>query len=61
MGFYKLDSFQEGHVQSGQVGSPLLLNKALKWAQEVWLWGFYNLDSLQEGHVHMGKWAFPCC
>ena len=33
--FYKLDSFQEGHVQSGQVGFPLLLNKALKWGQEI--------------------------
>ena len=28
-GSYKLHSFEEGHVQSGQVGFPLLLNKAL--------------------------------
>ena len=29
MTFYKLHSFEEGHVQIGQVGFPLLLNKAL--------------------------------
>ena len=32
---YKVDFVKEGHVQSGQVGFPLLLNKALKWGQEA--------------------------
>ena len=43
----------------GQVGFPLLLNKALKWGQEVWIWGFYELDSFQEGHVQSGQVGFP--
>ena len=41
------------------MGFPLLLNKALKWGQEVWIWVFYQLDSFQEGHVHSGQVAFP--
>ena len=32
---YKVDFIRVGHVQSGQVGFPLLLNKALKWGQET--------------------------
>ena len=28
------------HVQGGQVGFPLMLNKAVKWGQEVWIWVF---------------------
>ena len=32
---YKVHFVREGHVQSGQVGFPLLLNKALKWGQET--------------------------
>ena len=32
---YKVDFVKEGHVQSGQVGFPLLLNKALKWGPET--------------------------
>ena len=50
-GLYKLHCFQEGHIESGQLGFPLLLNKVLKWGQEVWIWGFNKLDSVQESHV----------
>ena len=32
---YRVDFVEEGHVQSGQVGFPLLLNKALTWGQET--------------------------
>ena len=50
-----------GHVQSGQVGFLLLLNKSLKWGQETWIWAFYKLHSFEEGIFRVGKWAFPCC
>ena len=40
VGLYKLDFVEEGHIQSGQLGFPLLLNKALKWGQELWILGF---------------------
>ena len=30
-----MDFVREGHVQSGEVGFPLPLNKALKWGQET--------------------------
>ena len=43
------------------MGFPLLLNKALKWGQETWIWAFYKLHSFEEGMLRMGKWAFPCC
>ena len=52
---------EEGHVQSGQVGFPLLLNKALKWGQETWISAFYKLHSFEEGMFRVGKWAFPWC
>ena len=58
---YKVDFVREGHVQSGQVGFPLLLNKALTWDQETWIWGFYYLHSFEEGMLRMGKWTSPCC
>ena len=32
---YQVDFIRVEHVQSGQVGFPLLLNKALKWGQET--------------------------
>ena len=53
-----MDFVKEGHVQSGRVGFPLLLNKALKWGQEVWIWGFYKLDCFEEEHVHSGRVVF---
>ena len=58
---YKVDFTREGHVQSGQLGFPLLLNKALTWGQETWIWTFYKLHSFEEGMFRVGKWAFPCC
>ena len=39
----------------GQVGFPLLLNKA------IWIWAFYKLHFFEEGMFKVGKWAFPCC
>ena len=53
--------FGRRDVQSGQVGFPLLLNKALKWGQETWIWAFYKLHSFEGGMFGVGKWAFPCC
>ena len=32
--FYKVDFVVEGHVHSGQVGFPLLLNKTRKWVEK---------------------------
>ena len=43
------------------MGFRLLLNKALKWGQETWIWAFYKLHSFEEGMFRVGKWAFPCC
>ena len=43
----------------GQVGFPLLLNKALKWGQESCIWGLYKLDFVEEGHVQSGHVGFP--
>ena len=31
------------------MGFPLLLNKALKWGQETWIWAFYKWHSFEEG------------
>ena len=42
------------------MGFHLMLNKAVKWGQEVWIWGFYKLDSSKKGMFRVGKWAFPC-
>ena len=36
------------------MGFSLLLNKALKWGQETWVWAFYKLHSFEEG---MFRWA----
>ena len=58
---YNADFLEEGHVQSAQVGFPLLLNKALTWGQQTWIWLFYKLHSFKEGMFRVGKWAFPCC
>ena len=58
---YKADFVKEGHVQSAQVRFPLLLNKALTWGQQTWIWPFYKLRSFKEGMFRVGKWAFPCC
>ena len=43
----------------GQVGFPLLLNKALKWGQESWIRGLYKLGFVEEGHVQSGHVGFP--
>ena len=40
------------------MGFPLLLNKALKWSQEAWIWGSYKLHSFEEGHVRSGQVGF---
>ena len=42
------------------MGFPLLLNKALTWGHEIWIWTFYKLHSFEEGVFTVGKWAFPC-
>ena len=55
---YKLDSFGDGNVQSGEVGFPLLLNKALAESTEFTL---CKVDIVKEGIFRVGKWAFPCC
>ena len=52
--FYKVDFVEEGHVQSGQVGFPLLLNNAWTWGQETWIWAFYKWHSFEEG---VPEWA----
>ena len=54
-GLYKLDFVEEGHVQSGHVGLPLPLNKALKWGQEAWILGLSQLYFMEEGHVQSGQ------
>ena len=46
---------EEGHVQSGQVGFPLLLNKELQWGQEEWISAFSKLHSFEEGMFRVGK------
>ena len=43
---------REGHVQSGQVGFPLLPNKA------IWVWAFYKLHSFEED-IQSGQVDFP--
>ena len=48
---------EEGHVQSGQVGFPLLVNKELQWGQETWISAFYKLHSFEEVMFTVGKWA----
>ena len=52
---------KERHVQSGQVGFPLLLNKASTWRLETWISAFYKWHSFEEGMFKVDKWAFPCC
>ena len=37
---YNVNFVEEGYVQSGQVGFPLLLNKELQWSQETWITAF---------------------
>ena len=58
---YKVTFVKEEHVESGQMGFPLLLNKALKWGQETWILAFYKLHSFEEEMFRVGRWAFPCC
>ena len=58
-GSYKLHSFEEGHVQSGQVGFPLLLNKALAGVKRHGL--AFVQGGLCGGMFRVGEWAFPCC
>ena len=36
------------------MGFPLLLNKALTWSHELWIWTFYKLHSFETGLSH---WA----
>ena len=55
---YKLDSFRDGHVQSGQVGFPFVLNKALAKSMDFTL---YKVDIVKDAMFRVGKWAFPCC
>ena len=54
---YELHSFEEGPVQSGQVGFPLLLNKALAEVKK------HGLDICTSwilwGHVQSGRVGFP--
>ena len=54
-----MDFVKEGHAQSGQLGFPLMLNKALKWGQKAWIWAFYKLHSFEEGHVQSEQVGFP--
>ena len=61
MGVLQVALFCRRDVQSGQVGVPLLLNKALKWGQETWIWAFYKWHSFEEGMFRVGQWAVPCC
>ena len=44
-----VDFVKEGHVQSAQMGFPLLLNKALQWGQETWIWAVYKVHPFEEG------------
>ena len=37
------------------MGFPLLLNKALKWGQETWIWAFYKWHSFEEGMFTMAS------
>ena len=48
---------EEEHFQSGQVGFPLLLNKALKLGQGGWIWGLYKLDFCKRDMFRVGKWG----
>ena len=57
-GFYELHSFEEGHVQSGQVGFPWLLNKALAGVKKHGL--AFVQGVLCQGMFRVGEWAFPC-
>ena len=42
------------------MGFPLLLNKAVTWGHEIWIWTFYKLHSFEERIVTLGNWAFSC-
>ena len=57
--FYKLHSFEEGPVQSGQVGFSLMLNKHCP-ASRSMIWTFVQ-DGLCGGMFRVCKWAFPFC
>ena len=57
---YKLDFGGEGHVQSGHVGLPLMLNKALEWGQEAWMRGCTSWTLWKKGMLGVIEWAFPC-
>ena len=48
------------HVQSAQVGFPLLLNKEHFLASKSMDWTFYQGGRCW-GMFRVGKWAFPCC
>ena len=61
MGVLQVALFWRRDVQSGQVGFPLLLNKALNWGHETWIWAFYKWHSSEKGMFRVGKWASPCC
>ena len=49
---------EEGHVCTGQVAFPLVLNKAFKWGQVPLVCGLYKLDFMEEGHVESGQVGF---
>ena len=51
---YKVDFIREGHVQSGQVGFPLLLNKALAGVKKHGYGGFTSCTLLKKG---CSEWA----
>ena len=52
---------EKGHVQSGQVGFPLLLNKALAAVKKHGLDNSTRWTLWKRGMFRVGKWAFPCC
>ena len=49
---------EEEHFQRGQVGFPLLLNKALKCGQGGWIWGLYKFDLCLRGMFRGGQVGF---
>ena len=52
--FYKVDFVEEGHVQSGQVGFPLLLNKTRKWVEKFGSATIYVVRGLAQPSYSMG-------
>ena len=55
-----MDFVREGHVHSGQVGFPLLPNKALAGVKKHELDDCTRCTLWNRGMFRVGKWAFPC-